>query len=67
MKKQERQRLIKKLEDFGCFDPLDCGFVHFWPVLQHGALSAEDLRAIADELDRRNVEIKKQYREMRTK
>lgn len=37
------------------FVTVDDGFVAFWPEPNRGFLSAHDLRAIADELDRRNA------------
>lgn len=67
MNEETKKRIIEKLNKDGCFEPLDCGYVHLWPQTTQGALSADSLRVIADELDRRNVEIKKHYREMRTK
>lgn len=33
----------------------DDGFVVYWPVMSRGGFSASMLRAIADELDRRNA------------
>lgn len=33
----------------------DDGFVFYWPDFIRGAMSARDLRAIADEMDRRNA------------
>lgn len=67
MKARERKQWLNKLDKHGCFDTLDCGFVYFFPVVAHGALSADSLRVIADELDRRNEEVKRKHREMRTK
>jgi hypothetical protein len=32
----------------------DDGYVVFWPTMNKGCYTAHDLRAIADELDRRN-------------
>lgn len=37
------------------FVTLDDGFVYYWPPTGCGALSAYQLREIADELDRRNA------------
>lgn len=37
------------------FVTLDDGFVYYWPATGCGALSAYQLREIADELDRRNA------------
>ncbi len=67
MNEETKKRIIEKVELDGCFEPLDCGYLHFWPSIFHGALSADALRVIADELDRRNAEWDKQVQEMRTK
>ena len=37
------------------FATADDGFIAFWPEPNRGFLTAHDLRAIADELDRRNA------------
>ena len=50
-----RKRLIEKCEQYNEFGPLDDGYQCFW-IKDRGALSATDLRIIADELDRRNKE-----------
>lgn len=52
----------RKIVIDGCYkhdeiSPLDDGFQYFW-IKNRGALSAFDLRVIADELDRRNKEWK---------
>jgi type IV secretory pathway VirJ component len=46
--------IIKMLEEQGELVTGDDGFVYYWPS-KNGALSAHDLRIIADELDRRNA------------
>ncbi len=45
----------------GDISPLEDGYQYFWH--SKGALSAADLRAIADELDRRKEEWDKKVRE----
>jgi hypothetical protein len=50
---EARARLLKKLEADGHFIELEHGR-HFDCAGQHGALSAWELRQIADEMDRRN-------------
>lgn len=49
-------RLLKIVNDRGEFMELEDGYVHWWPSdgTRGGAISAWQLRAIADELDRRN-------------
>ena len=54
-----RNRVIASLEQNKDIGPLDDGFQHFW-VKDRGALSATDLRIIADELDARNADWKAQ-------
>ena len=41
----------------------DDGYYLFWPITNNGAYTARDLRAIADELDRRNEGIDTLLRE----
>ncbi len=36
------------------FIPLEDGYYYYWPHSGKGAFSADNLRAIADELDRKN-------------
>ncbi len=67
MNEETKKRIIEKLNKDGCFEPLDCGYVHLWPQTTQGAFSADALRVIADEIDRRNEEWDKQVQEMRTK
>lgn len=53
----EKSRLIKFAESLGDFyvDDYD-GYVYYLPNQVRGMYSAPDLRAIADELDRRNAD-----------
>lgn len=46
--------VIKCADGAGEFVPLEDGFVYYWPS-GSGALPAVALRALADELDRRNA------------
>jgi hypothetical protein len=48
-------RIIAMCDDRNEFMQLDDGCVYYWPN-SHGAISATELRIIADELDRRNKE-----------
>lgn len=50
-----RDRLIANCDKYDEIGPLDDGYRYFW-IKDRGALSARDLRIIADELDRRNKE-----------
>jgi len=50
----EKKRLIIKVTEAD-YAPLDDGYLYFWPDPAKGALSADNLRGIADELDRRNA------------
>jgi hypothetical protein len=45
--------IITIADDLKEFVALEDGFVYWWPSSQ-GAISSHDLRALADELDRRN-------------
>jgi hypothetical protein len=49
-------RIVEAAERGGDFTTLDDGYVYFWPTSSCGAFSANDLRILADELDRRNKE-----------
>tara|TARA_R110000824_G_scaffold172833_2_gene350795 strand:- start:4942 stop:5280 length:339 start_codon:yes stop_codon:yes gene_type:complete len=51
---KQTKRLIEMIEGQSGFDWLDDGFVYYFPGPRKGCLSAWSLRAIADELDRRN-------------
>ena len=48
------KRLIEKIEQADEFGMLDDGYQYYFPN-HRGALSAANLRTIADELDRRNA------------
>ncbi|MAT51434.1 MAG: hypothetical protein CMK32_09660 [Porticoccaceae bacterium] len=50
---QHRARIIEMCDKYDEIGPLDDGYQHFW-IKDRGAMSAADLRVIADELDRRN-------------
>ena len=54
-----RQHVIETCEEFCEIGPLDDGFQYFW-IKDRGAMSATDLRIIADELDRRNKDWQEQ-------
>ena len=47
-------RVIKMADERGEFQYLEDGFLYYWPS-GGGAISAEQLRTLADELDRRNA------------
>jgi hypothetical protein len=47
------QQIIAMTEERGDFGPLEDGYQYYWS--KHGALSAWELRVLADELDRRNT------------
>jgi len=55
-------KLIQKVKASGDLIYLEDGFLYFCPQTS-GALSAEQLRSIADELDRRNKTWNKQLNE----
>lgn len=67
MNEETKKSIIEKLDAGKCLETLDDGYLHFWPSPNRGCFSADALRVIADELDRRNEEWDKQVREMRTK
>lgn len=53
---QEIARIIRISDEREEFVTFDCGYVYFWPEgHRHGAYSPWMLRALADELDRRNA------------
>ena len=49
---EERSRIIASCDEHGDICPLEDGFQYYWT--NRGALTADNLRTIADELDRRN-------------
>lgn len=51
-----RNRVIQMCDERDEFGPLEDGYVYYWPSAKQGAIAAEELRIIADELDRRNAE-----------
>lgn len=51
--------MIANCDKYNEIGPLDDGFQYFW-IKNRGALSANDLRIIADELDRRNKDWQEQ-------
>ena len=57
----EQHNLIKKLVGRNEIGPLEDGYQYYWPN-GGGAISASQLREIADELDRRNAEWDKQVK-----
>ena len=52
-------RIIKLADERGEFQALEDGFVYYWPS-SGGAISARQLRLLADELDRRNADWERQ-------
>lgn len=46
-------RIVEIAEESKEFVMLEDGFVYYWPN-KSGAISAHELRALADEIDRRN-------------
>ncbi len=52
------KRIIEMVHQRGEIAPLDDGFQRWWPS-NHGAISSDDLRIIADELDRLNEPLAK--------
>lgn len=54
---EEYRKRVLENSDIG---PLEDGFQYYFLAGLHGALSANDLRIIADELDRRNATWQKQ-------
>lgn len=60
----EKKRLIIKVTEAD-YAPLDDGYLYFWPDPAKGALSADNLREIADELDRRLVKIRQKSEAIR--
>ena len=57
--REHRERLIANCDKYNEIGPLDDGFHYFW-IKDRGAMSAADLRVIADELDRRNKDWQEQ-------
>lgn len=55
-------RIIKLADERGEFQALEDGFVYYWPS-GGGAISAHQLRLLADELDRRNADWERQLSE----
>jgi hypothetical protein len=51
-----RQRIIATCEQAIEFHASDDGFIVWWPAVNRGYLTSDDLRIIADELDARNAE-----------
>ena len=52
--KEHREKVIASCDENNEIGPMEDGFQYFWGKKQYGAMSAADLRVIADELDRRN-------------
>ena len=49
-----RDNIIRKLDERNDIIMADDGYYVFWPVRNHGYITANTLRIIADELDKRN-------------
>lgn len=60
--KEHQEKVIRCCEEQKLFGPLEDGFVYFFPA-NKGALSATDLRIIADEIDHRNASWEAQLEE----
>lgn len=58
-REEYRQRVIANCDNRNEIGPLEDGFQYFW-IKDRGALSAFDLRILADELDRRNKDWQEQ-------
>ena len=52
-REEYRKKILDAAYKYGDISPSDDGFQYYWGT-QRGALSAESLRVIADELDRLN-------------
>jgi len=52
---RERQRCMALSEQWGDFVTGDDGYVVYWPSRVVGALGPDQLRWLADELDKRNA------------
>lgn len=65
MKPGEVSKFLEKVAERGEFHTLEDGFFYYWPS-QTGAISAEQLRAIADHLDKLNSEWQEQLDEFST-
>ena len=64
VKQRHIQRVIESCDEQMMLDVGDDGYVHFWLSGPRGGyLTANDLRIIADELDRRNAEWHKKVQE----
>ena len=57
MTNDELKALLLKHKDI-C--PLDCGFWHYWPEKNRGALSSHNLKQVAEILDEINAPWQKQ-------
>lgn len=51
-KEEMKAKILERTEDFVA---LECGYVYFWPKRPVGAISAVELRLIADILDEKNA------------
>lgn len=51
----DRMRVIRLADERSDFVLLECGYVYYAPSSGHGALPSWALRALADELDKRNA------------
>ena len=57
MRKTYKQEIIDLVEEYGDFAVASHGFFIYWPGRSRGSFNAQDLRILADELDRRNDNI----------
>lgn len=63
----EKRLVVHLVHERGDIIQTDDGFYNFWPVKNRGYLTAQNLRSIADELDRLNeplkVELEKYFKD----
>lgn len=50
----DREKLIEMCDQWEMFSPGDDGFIYWWPSDLSGYITPQQLRWIADELDKRN-------------
>ena len=54
--------IVKHAEKHGEFVTLEDGYIYYWPSMQ-GALTSDDLRELANEIDERNDAWDKQVKD----
>lgn len=55
--------IILDIQERGDFVTLPNGSVYFWPTKNDGAYSSDDLKIIANEIDRRNKHVNKERKQ----